>query len=224
MVWRDGSRSEAITRSTICGRGAKPQLRSDDRTLPRHINLRESKRGFQSINGGVIEDGQVFITDDHGPIDLIWKDATHLMIRATLSDPAVQEHTWRDITITYDPVPIVITHRETGEPIRRVLNLWGADLHGARLAGANLEREDLSRSNLQFADLRRANLQHTFLKSTDLRGANLAGADLASAYLDDVDLRGANLKGVNLMLVHYTRATRWPAGFDAPKYGATLLN
>lgn len=164
----------------------------------RHVNLRESTRPFPANRSGTITDGQVFITDAEGAIELIWKGPKHLVIRAKLSDPAAEQTAWRDVAISYDPLPITIIDGHTGAVLRRLPRLWGSDLHGLELVGADFSRENLSRANLQRANLRSANLKSAYLVSADLRGANLAGADLECAMLNDVDLRGACLRGANL--------------------------
>jgi hypothetical protein len=173
-----------------------------------HVNLRENARGFQEVRRGVIDDGWVFGTRSGPDIDLIWKDARHLVIRATLADPRSQVQSWKDVTISYEPVPILIRHQQTGAVLRTVLNLWGADLRGAQLAGADLYRVNMNRCDLKGANLRGANLGRSRLKNSDLRGA---------------DLRDVNFDGAELDGALYSPATRCPKWFDLSKHGAILV-
>src|SRR3990170_8604586 len=88
---------------------------------------------------------------------------------------------------------MIIKNRLTGEIIKEIENLSGANLSGADLRDA-----DLSGADLRDADLSGANLSGADLSGADLRGANLSGADLSGADLRDADLSGANLSGADL--------------------------
>src|SRR3972149_3839634 len=103
---------------------------------------------------------------------------------------------------------MIIKNRLTGEIIKEIenlsgANLSGADLRDADLSGADLRDADLSGANLSGADLSGADLRGADLRGAYLRGANLNGADLrdadlSGAYLSGADLSGADLRGANL--------------------------
>jgi hypothetical protein len=66
-----------------------------------HVNLRSSGETFSSDSRGVIEDGQVFLTDE-GKITLSWKDEKTLLIDCdgcpTNRKPLTS---WKDVGISY---------------------------------------------------------------------------------------------------------------------------
>jgi uncharacterized protein YjbI with pentapeptide repeats len=176
---------------------------------------------------GTFSDGLVYITgrDSWGrPIELHWRDAKHLVIRAPLDNPAARKTRWKDISITYEPVPLAILHRRTAAVLLTVPTLWRADLRGARLMGADLTCQELIETDLERADLRYAMLYKADLSGADLRGADLEGAELEQASVFAADLRGANLRGANLMITIYNRDTKWPTGFDPKTRGATFVD
>ncbi|MEM9488452.1 MAG: pentapeptide repeat-containing protein [Myxococcota bacterium] len=112
-------------------------------------------------------------------------------------------------------------------------NLLGADLQQADLANAEVQRADLRDANLEEARLPGCNLVHVNLLRSNLRGADLhdavlVGADLRSANLSATDLRGAHLggaqlTGTNLARARYSKATKWPRGFDPEQAGCVLV-
>src|SRR3990167_7505686 len=106
---------------------------------------------------------------------------------------------------------MIIKNRFTGEAIKEVENLSGADLSGtdlrdADLRDANLSGADLSGADLRDANLRDANLRDADLISADLGCADLGGADLRGAYLGGADLSRANLSGADLRDADLSRA------------------
>lgn len=101
------------------------------------------------------------------------------------------------------------------------VGLRWARLRSANLSAAQLGHAPIYDSDLRGAVLRGATLSDAELFSCDLRGADLTKADLTGAQLFRVDLRGARLTGAVLRGVTYGAQTRWPAGFDAQKEGAT---
>lgn len=113
--------------------------------------------------------------------------------------------------------------------------LCNADLRGANLQNAEIADADLSEANLERANLLGAILRGARLQKARLYGAVLADADLSGADFQDADLTGANLGRANLVGANltgvilagafcrsakYSRATRWPEGFDYTGAGA----
>ncbi len=83
--------------------------------------------------------------------------------------------------------------------------LWlnSADFSGANLSGGDLSVASLIGANMSGADLR----------DTNLRRANMSGADLRIADLQKL----ARFEDTN-----YSKATKWPDGFDPKAAGAVL--
>ena len=78
----------------------------------------------------------------------------------------------------------IIKHRETGEVIRTVDRLYGADLRSADLSGADLYG----------ANLYGANLSYTNLYGAHLSGANLSGANLRCCIGNMREIKSAQFK------------------------------
>ena len=93
---------------------------------------------------------------------------------------------------------MIIKNRLTGEIIKEIENLSGANLSGADLRDADLSGAYLRGADLRGAYLRGANLNGADLRDADLSGAYLSGADLSGADLFSANLRGANLGGADL--------------------------
>ncbi len=111
-------------------------------------------------------------------------------------------------------------------PLRRAVNLSGAELHYADMANidltgvslvnvkmhqANLNRATLTgvmfrKLDLQDADLGRANLARACLVSTRLNHAQLVDADLNDALLENVSITGARFDGARLKGARITLA------------------
>ena len=102
------------------------------------------------------------------------------------------------------------------DTLRKVVDLFGADLREADLTGADLTGAILTGANLFFAilhgavlsgatlsgaDLREANLQEANLQETIMIKADLSGADLHLTILSGADLTGANLKGTTGIII-----------------------
>ena len=68
-----------------------------------HVNIRKRWSWFSSDDRGVIEDGQVFLTDV-GRVNIVWKDNKTLLVDCdgcpTDSQP-VMESSWKEVNISY---------------------------------------------------------------------------------------------------------------------------
>jgi hypothetical protein len=68
-----------------------------------HVNLRKKWSWFSSDHRGVIEEGQVFLTDT-GKINITWKDNRTLLIdcEGCVGDrPPWMKNSWNEVTISY---------------------------------------------------------------------------------------------------------------------------
>lgn len=68
-----------------------------------HVNMRKKWSWFSSDHRGVIEDGQVFLTDA-GKVNIVWKDNKTLLIdcEGCPSDRRpVMANSWNDVSISY---------------------------------------------------------------------------------------------------------------------------
>lgn len=71
--------------------------------LLRHVNIRKSWSWFSSDHRGVVEDGQVFLTDA-GKLSVVWKDDKTLLIdcEGCPTAPApLMKNSWEDVKISY---------------------------------------------------------------------------------------------------------------------------
>jgi|GraSoiStandDraft_41_1057321.scaffolds.fasta_scaffold4286936_1 hypothetical protein len=68
----------------------------------RHVNLRRGSEPFPRSSRGILDDGQVYVTDKETwdePITLHWKDAKHLVIWGPFG---TRETHWQDVSISYE--------------------------------------------------------------------------------------------------------------------------
>lgn len=66
-----------------------------------HVNMRKKWSWFSSDHRGVIEDGQVFLTDA-GIVNIVWKDNKTLLLECN-GCPADRQpaSSWKDVSISY---------------------------------------------------------------------------------------------------------------------------
>jgi hypothetical protein len=188
----------------------------------RHVNLH--RKGTLRVTwDGTLSQGVLLYDETGGPLGLEWKGPKHLTIRRQMSEPGEAVHRWRDVTITYESIPIEIRHRKTRAVLHRVQNLWHVRLPHANLSGADLASQNLKGSDLRAADLRGADLEHTDLRGADLRDADLRGAQLEWAHLEAADLRNARLDAAGLGGAYYSQSTRWSTGVDLRRFDMIRL-
>ena len=68
-----------------------------------HLNIRKKSNGFSSDHRGVIEEGQVFLTDT-GKVTMIWKDNNTLLVdceSCSADRRPVMESSWNGVNISY---------------------------------------------------------------------------------------------------------------------------
>lgn len=101
-------------------------------------------------------------------------------------------------------------------PMRRVIQLYQADLAGREIHGFRLARADMRSVKLSEADLRCSSLARANLIRGDLRRANLYRANFAGAILLSANLQGARLLKANFFRANLGSADLSGAGVSDP--------
>jgi hypothetical protein len=70
-----------------------------------HVNLRPQRASFRVDGSGTITEGCVFLSNHEPRLILDWERGQHLVIRSDFNEASVKKHTWRDVTVSYEPAP-----------------------------------------------------------------------------------------------------------------------